>query len=61
MSGGTEAIMGIYTIVEMEKLYRLNPYKYMKYVLEKRPDYNSTHEEFEKPALRSDKVQKICK
>ncbi len=53
--------MGIYTIVEMEKLYRLNPYKYMKYVLEKRPDYNSTHEEFEKPALRSDKVQKICK
>ena len=58
---GAEASMGIYTIVEMAKLHGVDPYKYMKYVLEKRPDYNSTHEEFEKPALRSDKVQKICK
>lgn len=38
---GAEASMGIYTIVEMAKLHGLDPYKYMKYVLESRPGYKS--------------------
>lgn len=58
---GAEASMGIYTIVEMAKLHGLDPYKYMKYILEKRPGYRNTDEEFEKLAPWSADVQKICK
>ncbi len=58
---GAEASMGIYTIVEMAKLHGLDPYKYMKYILEKRPGYRTTDEEFEKLAPWSADVQKICK
>lgn len=58
---GAEASMGIYTIVEMAKLHGLEPYKYMKYVLEQRPDYRTSDDEFEKLAPWSANVQKICK
>ena len=58
---GAEASMGIYTIVEMAKLHGLDPYKYMKYLLEQRPDYKSTDEELEKLAPWSADVQKTCK
>lgn len=58
---GAEASMGIYTVVEMAKLHGLDPYKYMKYVLEQRPDYKSTDEELKKLAPWSADVQKICK
>lgn len=58
---GAEASMGIYTIVEMAKLHGVDPYKYMKYVLEKRSDYKSSDEELEKLAPWSDRVQEICR
>lgn len=58
---GAEASMGIYTIVEMAKLHGLDPYKYMKYILEQRPDYKSTDEELEKLAPWSADVEKTCK
>ena len=58
---GAEASMGIYTIVEMAKLYGLDPYKYMKYVLEQRPDYRSTDEELERLAPWSSSCQETCK
>ena len=53
--------MGIYTIVEMAKLHGLDPYKYMKYILEQRPSYQSTDEELEKLAPWSSSCQEICK
>lgn len=58
---GAEASMGIYTIVEMAKLHGLEPYKYMKYILEQRPTYQSSDEELEKLAPWSDSVQEICR
>ena len=58
---GAEASMGIYTIVEMAKLHGLDPYKYMKYILEQRPSYQSTDEELEKLAPWSSFCQEICK
>lgn len=58
---GAEASMGIYTIVEMAKLHGLDPYKYMKYVLEMRPGYKSSDEELEKLAPWSDRVQETCR
>ena len=30
---GADASMGIYTVVEMAKLHKLDPYKYMKYIM----------------------------
>lgn len=59
--GGAEASMGIYTIVEMAKFHGLDPYKYMKYILEQRPSYRSTDEELEKLAPWSSSCQEICK
>jgi len=58
---GAEASMGVYTIVEMAKLHCLEPYKYMKYILEQRPTYQSSDEELEKLAPWSDNVQEICR
>lgn len=58
---GAEASMGIYTIVEMAKLHGLDPYKFMKYVLEKRPNYKSSDEELKEFAPWSDRVQEICR
>lgn len=58
---GAEASMGIYTIAEMAKLHGLEPYKYMKYILEQRPTYQSSDEELEKLAPWSARVQEICR
>lgn len=58
---GAEASMGIYTIVEMAKLHGLEPYKYMKYILEQRPNYRTSAEELEKLAPWSADIQKTCK
>lgn len=52
--------MGIYTIVKMAKLHGLELYKYMKYILERRPDYKSSDGGLEKFALWSDSVREIC-
>ncbi|WP_408609486.1 transposase domain-containing protein [Eisenbergiella porci] len=53
--------MGIYMVVEMAKLHGLDPYKYMKYVLEQRPDYRSSDEDLEKLAPWSANVQEVCR
>lgn len=58
---GAKASMGIYTIVEMAKLHGVDPYKYMKYILESRPNYITSDEELEKLAPWSDRVQEICR
>ena len=47
-TGEVKAIIGIHTIEEVATLHWLYPYKYMKYVLERRPNYKSSDEELEK-------------
>ena len=58
---GAEASMGIYTIVEMAKLHGLNPYQYLKYLLEQKPNYRSTDEELEALMPWSEKTLEACK
>ena len=58
---GAEASMGIYTIVEMAKLHSLNPYQYLKYLLEQRPNYRSTDEELEALMPWSEKTLEACR
>lgn len=58
---GAEASMGIYTIVEMAKLHGLEPYKYLKFLLERRPNYRSTDQELESISPWSTEVQQSCK
>lgn len=58
---GAEASMGIYTIVEMAKLHGLNPYQYLKYLLEQRPNYRSTDEELEALMPWSEKTLEACR
>ncbi|MBQ9015669.1 MAG: IS66 family transposase [Firmicutes bacterium] len=57
---GANASMGIYTIVEMAKLYGLSRYKYLEYLLRQRPDSDMTDEELERFAPWNEEVQKIC-
>ena len=58
---GAEASMGIYTIVEMAKLHGLNPYQYLKYLLEQKPNYRSTDEELEALMPWSEKTLEACR
>lgn len=55
---GAEANMGIYTIVEMAKLYGLNQCKYLEYLLTNQPSRDMNDEELEKLAPWNEDVQK---
>lgn len=57
---GAYATMTMYTIFEMAKLYNLNQYEYMKYLLEQRPSADMTEEELSKLAPWSETVQSVC-
>lgn len=57
---GANASAGIYTIVEMASLYGLSRYKYLKYLLEHRPNVNMSDEELEQFAPWSKAVQEAC-
>ncbi len=57
---GAEASMGIYTIVEMAKLYGLNQCKYLEYLLTNQPSSDMNDEELEKLAPWNEDVQKAC-
>lgn len=57
---GINASMGIYTIVEMAKLYGLSRYKYIEYLLEHRPSEKMSDEELAKLAPWNEDVQKAC-
>ena len=48
------------TIVEMAKAYGLNLYKYLKYLLEHRPNRDMTDDELSKLAPWNEDVQKKC-
>ena len=53
--------MTMYTIFEMAKLYNLNQYEYMKYLLEQRPSEDMTDEELSQLAPWSETVQSVCR
>ena len=57
---GAEASMGIYTIVEMAKLYGLSQYKYLEYLLTNRPSADMTDEELDRLAPWNEDVKKAC-
>lgn len=58
---GAKASMNLYTLLEMAKLHGISRYKYMKYLLEHRPNENMTDEELEQLAPWSEAVQKSCR
>lgn len=55
-----EASMGIYIILEMAKLYGLNQYKYLEYLLTNRPSADMTDEELDRLAPWNEDVKKAC-
>lgn len=57
---GANASMGIYTIIEMAKLYGLSRYKYLEYLLRERPSSDMTDEELERFAPWNEDVQTAC-
>ena len=57
---GAEASMGIYTIVEMAKIYGLSQYKYLEYLLTNRPSADMTDEELDILAPWNEDVKKAC-
>lgn len=57
---GANASMGIYTIIEMAKLYGLSRYKYIEYLLEHRPNSEMSDEELEHFAPWNKDVQAAC-
>lgn len=57
---GAKASMGIYTIVEMAKLYGLSQYKYLEYLLTNRPSADMTDEELDGLAPWNEDVKKAC-
>ena len=57
---GAEASMGIYTIVEMAKLYGLSQHKYLEYLLTNRPSADMTDEELDGLAPWNEDVKKAC-
>lgn len=58
---GAEASMNLYTLLEIAKLHGISRYKYMKYLLEHRPNENMTDEELEQLAPWSEAVRKSCR
>lgn len=48
------------TIVEMAKAYDLNLYKYLSYLLERRPNKNMSDEELESFAPWNEEVKAVC-
>lgn len=57
---GAKASAAVYTMVEMEKVHNLNIYKYLTYLLEQRPSFEWTEDQFEKLAPWSSEVQILC-
>lgn len=47
-------------MIEMAKAHNLNIYKYLTYLLEQRPSFDWTDDQFEKLASWSSEVQALC-
>lgn len=57
---GTTASAMVYTMVEMAKANELNIYKYLTYLLEKRPGKEMSDEQLEQLAPWSETSKTIC-
>lgn len=57
---GAEANMLVYTMIEMAKAHHINPYKYLMYLLEHRPNAEMADAEFELLMPWNEDVQKVC-
>ena len=57
---GANASMVIYTMVEMAKAHDLNPYKYLNFLLENRPNKDMTDEKLDQLAPWSEESRNNC-
>ena len=53
--------MIVYTMTEMAKKHGLDPYKYLKYLLDVRIEKGTADEEFEKNVPWNPEIQELCK
>ena len=58
---GANASMVIYTMTEMAKKHGLDPYKYLKHLLDVRLTENASDAEFEKVVPWNPEIQELCK
>lgn len=58
---GANASATVYSIVEIAKANGLNPYKYLTYLLEQRPNEKMTDEELSQMAPWAEEVQENCR
>ena len=56
---GANASAICFTMIEMAKAYDLNVYKYLNFLLEKRPNARTAQKELEKLAPWNEEVQKM--
>ena len=56
---GANASAICFTMIEMARAYDLNVYKYLNFLLEKRPNARTAQKELEKLALWNEEVQKM--
>ena len=56
---GAHASVVCFTMIEMAKSYDLNVYKYLNFLLEKRPNARTTQKELEKLAPWNEEVQRM--
>ena len=57
---GAKASATVYTMVEMAKAHDLNIYKYLKYLLDQRPNREWSDEQLEKLVPWSCEVKQLC-
>ena len=52
--------MAVYSLLETARANGLNPYKYMEYILEARPDRRMTDKEREALSPWNENIKKLC-
>ena len=52
--------MAVYPLLETARANGLNPYKYMEYILEARPDGRMTDKELETLSPWNENIKKLC-
>ena len=52
--------MSVYSLLETARANGLNPYKYMEYILEARPDVRMTNKEQESLSPWNENIKKLC-
>lgn len=58
---GADASMMIFSLLETARANRINPYKYLEFLLKSRPDEKMTDEQLESLSPWNENVKQICK